>query len=324
MTEGAEPLVSVVTPVYNGQDYLEQCIQSVLDQTWHNWELVVLNNNCSDGSLAIAQKYAAMDDRIRIESNSETLPQMENWNRSMRLISPKSKYCKVVHADDWLFPNCLSEMVALAENNPSVALIGSFRLEEEAVTLDGLPYPSACVPGRDVIRRRFLGGADLFGSPTSIMYRADQVLGREDFYNVENLHADTEVCYEILKNHDFGFVHQVLTFTRRHNETTSTYARRMQTYMPSDLIMLKEFGPGVLDNGELTKAVDRKMTNYYRMLGYRLLQFRKPEHKDYAREFWDYHKKALARAGESFSWLRVVWGSAFSIHRALIEKVSIH
>lgn len=324
MTGNTEPLVSVVTPVYNGQDYLAQCIESVIAQSWEHWEMVILDNHCTDDSLAIARKYADADDRIRIESNAETMPQMENWNRSMQLISPDSKYCKVVHADDWLFPNCLAEMVSLAEQNPSVALIGSFRLEEESVTLDGLPYPSACVPGRDMIRRRFLGGPDLFGSPTSIMYRADQVHGREQFYNPENLHADTEVCYRILMAHDFGFVHQVLTFTRRHNETTSTYARRMQTYMPSDLIMLKQFGQHVLSDEELSAVVKKKLTNYYRMLGYRLLQFRKPEHKGYAQEFWNYHRAAMARAGESFSRAKILWGSLFSVYRALIEKISLH
>ncbi len=324
MSKDNMPLVSVVTPVYNGQAFIAQCIESVIAQSYQNWELIILNNNSSDDSLALAKGYAEQDDRIRIESNAQTLPQMENWNRSMSLISSKSQYCKVVHADDWLFPNCLTEMVALAQQNPSVAIVGSFRLEEESVTLDGLPYPSACVKGNDVIRRRFLGGADLFGSPTSIMYRSDQVHSREKFYNEANLHADTEICYEILKNHDFGFVHQVLTFTRRHNETTSTFARRMQTYMPSDLLMLKEFGPAVLDSAELTAALSQKMKNYYRMLGHNFLQFRKPEKKAYRDEFWEYHKAALSRAGESFSWSRVIRASVFSLYRAFIAKISYH
>ena len=315
------PLVSVVTPVYNGHAYLAECIESVLAQTYPHWELIILDNNSSDGSLQLAQSYAEKEPRIRIETNAETLPQMDNWNRSMTLISEQSLYCKVVHADDWLFPNCLSEMVSLAEDNPSVAIVGSYRLEEESVSLDGLKYPSTCVSGRDMLRRRFLGGADLFGSPTSIMYRSDEVRAREQFYNPSNLHADTEICYEILREKDFGFVHQVLTFTRRHNETTSTYARRMQTYMPSDLKMLKTYAPLVLDKREFRTAFNRRLRNYYRMMGHRLLRFRRADNRAFWGEFWAYHAAALKEVGESFSRWRVARGSLHALYRAFLSKI---
>jgi hypothetical protein len=185
-----------------------------------------------------------------------------------------------------------------------------------------LPYPSACVAGKEIIRRRFLGGADLFGSPTSIMYRSDQVLSRENFYNADNLHADTEVCFEILQAHDFGFVHQVLTFTRRHNETTSTYAKRMQTYMPSDLMMLKKFGPSVLSEQEMHQAVSRKMKHYYRFLGFRLLKFRERQYHGFWSEFWAYHKKAIHSINETFSWTRVYFEGLISLYNSVLTKLS--
>ena len=318
-----QALVSAVTPVYNGEAYLAESIESVLAQSYQNWELIILNNNSSDGSLVLANTYAEKDARIKIHSNHETLPQMENWNKSMSLISEDSVYCKVVHADDWLFPNCLQEMVGLAVANPTVALVGSYRLEEEAVTLDGLVYPSTCVNGREIIRRRFLGGADIFGSPTSIMYRSDQVLSRPEFYNELNLHADTEICFRILLDNDFGFVHQVLTFTRRHNETTSTYAKRMQTYKACDLMMLKTIGAEVLSETELRGALSTKLSNYYRFLGFRLLQFRKPSAKGFWSEFWAYHKSSLNAQGGGFSWIRVFGGSLVSVYQSVISKVSV-
>lgn len=317
-----QPLVSVVTPVYNGYAYLAESIESVLSQSYQNWELIILNNNSSDGSLTLANSYAAKDARIKVHSNTETLPQMENWNKSMSLIGDDSVYCKVVHADDWLFPNCLQEMVALAVANPSVALLGSYRLEEEAVTLDGLVYPSNCVSGRDIIRRRFLGSPDLFGSPTSVMYRSDQVLSRPEFYNELNLHADTEICFRILLDNDFGFVHQVLTFTRRHNETTSTYAKKMQTYKACDLMMLRSIGAEVLSQVELQTAISTKLKNYYRFLGFRLLQFRKPTTRGFWDEFWEYHKESLNSQGGGFSWLRVVAGSGYSVYKSILDKIS--
>src|SRR5467141_2794214 len=75
-----EPFVSVVTPFYNTAAYLPQCIESVLGQSYRNFEYVLVDNCSSDDSLAIATKYAAADSRIRIVNNSEFLGQVANYN----------------------------------------------------------------------------------------------------------------------------------------------------------------------------------------------------------------------------------------------------
>jgi glycosyltransferase involved in cell wall biosynthesis len=110
--------VSVVTPVYNGAEYLPQCIESILGQTYTDWEYTIVNNCSSDTTLEIAQGYASRDPRIRIVSNRTFVRAMENYNIAVRQLSTDSKYCKVVAADDWLFPRCLEEMVALAFVRP--------------------------------------------------------------------------------------------------------------------------------------------------------------------------------------------------------------
>ena len=100
-----EPLVSVVTPVYNGEEFLPQCIESVMAQTYRNWDFTIVNNCSTDGSLAISLKYAATDPRIKVVNNTNFLRILENHNRALRCISPEAKYCKVLFADDWLFSN---------------------------------------------------------------------------------------------------------------------------------------------------------------------------------------------------------------------------
>lgn len=149
----SEPLVSVVTPVFNGARYLSQCIDSVRAQTYSNWEHILLDNCSTDETLLLAREYAAKDPRIRVCCNDRFLPQIANWNEALRKISRASKYCKVLHADDWLFPDCLRDMVAVAESHSSVGIVGAYRLQEDHVDLDGLPYPSAVVPGRQMGRR---------------------------------------------------------------------------------------------------------------------------------------------------------------------------
>src|ERR1700683_1050672 len=105
------PLVSVVTPAYNEEKYLGECIESVLAQTYTNWDYTIVNNGSTDGTLAIAQKYAAANPRIRVISHDTVIPALANFNFSLRQASTASKYYKMVLADDWMFPECLERMV---------------------------------------------------------------------------------------------------------------------------------------------------------------------------------------------------------------------
>jgi glycosyltransferase involved in cell wall biosynthesis len=294
MNIDALPLVSVVTPVYNTEQYLAECIESVLTQTYQNWEYVIVNNCSTDRSLQIAQHYARQDARIRIYNNEQFLNQMQNWNHTLRHISAASQYCKVVHADDWLFPECIAQMVEVAEVNPSVGLVSAYRLDEDQVNLDGLPFPSTVVPGREICRIHLLGRLYLFGSPTSLLIRSDLIRNRTKFYNETNIHADKEACFDILQEGDFGFVHQVLTYTRRHNESTTTMIRRFETYRIGHLMILKKFGPIFLTPDEYKQSLKQKLDGYHKFLGQKVFERK-------GKGFWDYHRNELEKLGYPIS-----------------------
>src|SRR5271165_1069131 len=158
MSTASQPLVSIVTPVYNEAGYLADCIESVLAQTYQNWDFTIIDNCSTDGSLEVALRYAAKDPRIRIHQNQQFLRVIPNHNVALRQISAESKYCKVVLGDDWIFPNCLEQMVAVAEAHPSVGIVGAYVLEGQRVACTGLPYPSPLVCGREICRRHLLEG----------------------------------------------------------------------------------------------------------------------------------------------------------------------
>jgi hypothetical protein len=205
----------------------------------------------------------------------------------------------MVHADDWLFPECLAQMVALAERHPSVGIVGAYRLVGKWVDSDGLPYPSTVVPGREICRATLLGGPYVFGSPTSLMFRSEVIRGRDAFYDEANIAADTEACFEVLQDWDFGFVHQVLTYTRRHAEARSSFAERFNTYILGDLAFLKKYGPVYLRPEEQSAALARTLDNYYEFLGRSVFQRRE-------RAFWEYHRRGLAALGYPLSRTRLV------------------
>src|SRR5712691_2621511 len=99
-TERAAPIVSVVTPVYNGQRFLEECIESVLEQRLWNWEYLIVDNVSTDRTAEIADRYASQDRRIRVIHATEFVDIYSNHNRGLRAIDSRSRYCKVLQADD--------------------------------------------------------------------------------------------------------------------------------------------------------------------------------------------------------------------------------
>src|SRR5689334_12133971 len=112
------PLVSVLTPVYNGERFLAQCIESVLSQTYSNWRYTIVDNASTDRTLEIAQAYAARDPRIAVIHYSEFVDVIASHNRAFRQVGFDGVYTKVVSADDWLYPDSIAELVAAAERNP--------------------------------------------------------------------------------------------------------------------------------------------------------------------------------------------------------------
>src|SRR6266567_1415436 len=139
MSASSQPLVSVVVPVYNEVEYLGECLESILAQTYSNWNCVVVDNCSTDGSGEIAARYAAKDPRIRVHSNREFLRAVPNYNVAWRQISLECKYAKMVFSDDWIFPECLERMVAVAEEHPTVGIVGAYGLQGKQVMWIGLP-----------------------------------------------------------------------------------------------------------------------------------------------------------------------------------------
>ena len=300
MTRHDEPLVSIVTPVYNGASYLKECIESVLAQTYSQWEYIIINNCSTDNTLEIAREYAKTSDRIRVHDNTEFLGVIANHNLAFSLISPAAKYCKVVSADDFIFPDCVSRMVDLAEANPTVGLVGTYLLAGNRVLCDGLQYEQEVVNGREISRATLLGGPYVFGSPTSLLYRADLIRKCKAFYPHSNPHADTTACYESLEHSDFGFVHQVLAYARIHADSQTSKSLKVGTYKLALIGDLTRFGPKYLSPAELKQRLEYYLDSYYRVVINVLLE------RTRIKEFLDQQKAALEQIGLRFSFTRLM------------------
>lgn len=289
-----QPLVSVLTPVYNGESYLKECIESVLAQTYSKWEYTIVNNCSTDRTRDIAEEYAKRDSRVRVCNADVLVPIIANHNRAFKTISPKSKYCKVVSADDAIFPECLMRMVELAEAHPSIGLVGSYQVsggeDKWYVRFAGLPYTTTFMTGRDVCRAQLMTSLSVFGAPTSNMYRADLVRSTDEFFPNPTAEADVSACFLHLKNADFGFVHQVLSYERLHNVRVTAASQDMNAYVPSHIADLLTYGPWYMSAEEIHKRLQELLDEYYEFLAVSAVNFRE-------KKFWSYHKRRLKELG---------------------------
>lgn len=297
------PAVSVVTPFYNSADTLGECIESVLAQSHDQFEYILADNCSTDGSAEIAERYAKQDPRIRFLRFTEFVGQIPNYNRTIRHMSPEAQYCKIVQADDMIFPQCLTEMVAVGEEHPTVGIVSALSVEGSKIKNAGLPYPSRFIKGTEICQRQLLTGEFFFGSQTAVLYRAELVRERGDLFEDGKLHPDTELCYEALKRWDFGFVHQVLSIMRERDEGISAGWRSYNPHLLDRYIILNLFGSHYLAADAMRARLARMRRDYHAYLGLSWLHRREPE-------FWAHHRRGLATIGESFtSGELVVWAA---------------
>ena len=117
------PQVSVIMSVYNGERYLSEAIESILQQSFVDWELVIINDCSTDGSLAIIQKYLLRDQRVKLINNEQNLGLTKSLNIGIK--DSTGKYIARLDADDSCSPDRLQKQYDFMEAHPEVAICGS-------------------------------------------------------------------------------------------------------------------------------------------------------------------------------------------------------
>jgi glycosyltransferase involved in cell wall biosynthesis len=113
--------VSVGLPVYNGELFLEACLDSLLSQTYSDFELIISDNASTDGTEAICQAYAAKDQRIRYARNATNVGVGPNFNRAFRLST--GDYFKWASADDFCKPDLLARCLEVLDHDQGAVLV---------------------------------------------------------------------------------------------------------------------------------------------------------------------------------------------------------
>lgn len=176
------PAVSVLMTAYNRADYIAASIESVLAQTFSDFELVIVDDCSTDGTLDIAREYETRDRRVRVVRNERNLGDYGNRNRAADLASaPLLKYHD---SDDLMYPHCLEVMVAMLSSAPDAA----FALSASHAWPGG-PCPMLLTP-RMAYQREFLGGGLFMCGPASALFRSEafRALGK---FPLSGPHSDS-------------------------------------------------------------------------------------------------------------------------------------
>jgi len=129
-----ENLVSIITPVCNGQRFLVDAIESVLDQTYPYWEMLIINDNSSDRSPSIAASYAEQDKRIKVIDSDQSVGAAKA--RNLGISAASGRYIGFLDADDCWLPEKLQKQITfMSVNNYAFTYTGYEKIDSDGSSL---------------------------------------------------------------------------------------------------------------------------------------------------------------------------------------------
>jgi glycosyltransferase involved in cell wall biosynthesis len=224
------PKVSLCVPAYQAERHLRSTIESLLAQNYHDFELVIVDNNSSDGTRAILKGFD--DSRIRVIRNESTLPLVDNFN--LAVAQCRGEFVKLVCADDILYPECIAAQSAILEGNADVALVS---VQTDFVDDDGsLLRPARGLRGivgrrrsDQVVRQTVRSGTNPIGAPVAAMFRREDFIKTGGFRDDLLFLSDADLWVRLLQHGEFyGIPRTLASFRFGSASVSATMAARSQ------------------------------------------------------------------------------------------------
>lgn len=225
------PKVSVVMCVWNGEEHLSAAINSILGQTFNNFEFIIVNDGSTDETGKVLSLFASQDSRIRILENSQNLGQSYSKNRGISIA--RGEYIAMMDADDWCDPHRFDLQVDFLDMNPDISVLGTdyliFREDKSGSHL----MKTANVPG--LLRWDFIFHCAI--CQASVMMRRC-LFSKQGYHYLENLRtaADFELWTRIIQTNKIANLNQTLYFYRWHSDNISVRKADDQKKNTNDVI----------------------------------------------------------------------------------------
>lgn len=223
MSDGNQPRVSLIIPVYNVEEYLERCVDSVLAQTYEDWELILVDDGSTDGSGEICDSYAEEDKRIRVlhQENGK-----QAAARNAGIDEAGGEYITFSDSDDVLHPEKLAKMVAMAEETEADVVVCPFTYVDEKLHI--LPWKTERHTGDNPLdsleaRRVFLTTHCIEGVFWNKLIRTQLMKEEGIRFDVnKDIYDDVRPAYELLRKAEtVAFVQDSLHSYVQHDDAST-------------------------------------------------------------------------------------------------------
>lgn len=227
------PAISVCVPTYNGEIYLRDALDSVLAQSWQDFELLIVDDCSQDSTLDIVQDYIAHDSRIRLHRNPRNLGLVGNWNQCTALA--RGEWIKFLFQDDLLRSDCLESFMFEVDDRDTIAFCLRELLVEEDLAKSGRSFYDEHakllkktfalgerLSPREItewaLTNRFL---NVLGEPTAMIFRrhASDEFGL--FNDALSMLCDIEFATRIFCTRGVRLINKPLASFRAHSRSTS-------------------------------------------------------------------------------------------------------
>lgn len=266
----ALPRVSVLIPTFNCAVYLDEAIKSVLEQTFQDFELIIVDNDSNDGSENVVKKYL-VDERVKYYRNPTNIGLVRNFNKCLEYA--KGDFIKFLCADDKFAPELLAKFVAIMDEYPQVSLVTSNK------EFFGLPSEQRRIPfsylqdGRKIIYST-LQDYNWIGEPTSVMFRRSH-LGVGNFNTNFTFLCDWDLWLRLLMVGDCYIFPEVLSYFRQHDNQVTAILKRQSAIRFEEFYFfkaIKEQNPYRIDLSKINiKKILKKKTLRCARLSLKLL-----------------------------------------------------
>ncbi|MGE0567584.1 MAG: glycosyltransferase [Bacteroidia bacterium] len=176
------PLVSICIPVYNSGFFVKETLESVLNQSYRNIEVIVVDDNSKDETVKIVQ---SIDDvRLKLYCNDDNIGVVDNWNKSVDLST--GDYIKVMGGDDLLDKYCIEKQLdALLEFDVELVTSHKYVINSKGKTIvQKRSFENGIISGQKAFKKSFLDGSNMIGEPVSGLFK------RESFYRIGGFKPD--------------------------------------------------------------------------------------------------------------------------------------
>ena len=261
-----QPLVSVLMTSYNRENYIADAIQSVLDSTYKNIELIIVDDRSTDNTLEIARSFEKKDSRIRVYVNEVNLGDYDNRNKAASYAN--GEYLKYLDSDDIIYPYSIQIMVDYVQKYPHVGLVFCDYLNQD----NSAPFPITYSP-YDAYAYHYLKTHLFYAGPGGTIIPRKVFLEYGGFSGKRGL-GDTELWLKIALRYPILKIQTSLIWWRTHYDQESSIESRNPTFLAYRYNLWMEY----LNQSPLNKD-ERKIAKYRldKLLARKILSFIVPK-----------------------------------------------